>query len=71
MLKVKNSFNHLDAAKFKTAFNDAKEFNRAVKTGGELKYAPVLEEREEEGEKKTEIKSEKTETTTEKKQEQK
>lgn len=42
-----------------------------VKAGKELKYAPVLEEKEEEGEKKTETKSEKTETTTEKKEEQK
>ncbi len=50
-----------DAAKFKTAFNDAKEFNKAVKTGGELKHAPVISEKEEDGDKKEEKKESKEE----------
>lgn len=49
--KVNWSLTFLDAAKFKTAFNDAKEFNKAVKSGEELKYAPVLVEDEEDADK--------------------
>jgi hypothetical protein len=48
----------LDAAAFKKAFNDAKEFNKAVKAGGELVFAPVIEEKAED---KDEEKTDKTE----------
>jgi hypothetical protein len=51
---LKVSFINVDAAKFKTSFNDAKEFNRALKAGEELKYAPVIEEKEEEAKPKKE-----------------
>ena len=80
--KLKNSFSNsetpkvnlvltiLDAAKFKTAFTDAKEFNKAVKSGEELKYAPVLVEDEEEADKikkpcTTEVPTTTTESKTE------
>ena len=57
----------LVAAKFKQAFNDAKEFNRAAKADEELVYAPVIQENDDEepkkekAEEKTETKEEKTE----------
>jgi Ran-binding protein 1 len=53
------------AAKFKKSFNEARDFNKAVKAGGELVYAPVLKEEEDEEKKDTK----KTEENTEKKDE--
>lgn len=44
MLKVYSFYIIKDAIKFKQAFNDAREFNKAVKAGGELKYATVIDE---------------------------
>jgi hypothetical protein len=55
---------NLDAAAFKKAFNDAKEFNKSAKAGGELVYAPVIAEKEEDDEdkkKKPETKDDKKE----------
>ncbi len=57
-----NLFINLDAAKFKSAFTEAKEFNKAVKEGGELKYAPVISEKDDE-DKKDEKKDNKDEKT--------
>ena len=54
----------LVASKFKQSFNDAKEFNKAAKAGEELKYAPVIQEDDEEP--KKEKSEEKTETKQEK-----
>ena len=36
-----------NAEKFKKAFNDAKEFNKVTKAGGEPVYAPVINDKEE------------------------
>lgn len=57
VLKLGNADN---AKTFKTAFEDAKAFNKASKSGGELKYAPVIveEKEEEKKEEKTEDKKE-------------
>lgn len=48
-----------NAEKFRKAFNDAKEFNKVVKAGGEPVYAPVINEKDEE-ESKDKNKEEKT-----------
>ena len=40
-----------NAEKFKKAFNDAKEFNKVAKAGGEPVYAPVLVDNEDEDKK--------------------
>ena len=37
-----------NAEKFKKAFNDAKEFNKVAKAGGEPVYAPVLKDEDDE-----------------------
>jgi len=47
-----------NAEKFKKSFNDAKEFNKIVKAGGEPLFAPVINEKdEEEGKEKKEEKT--------------
>lgn len=48
-----------NAEKFRKAFNDAKEFNKVAKAGGEPVYAEVV--KEEEDEKKEEKKEDKKE----------
>ena len=58
VLKFGNADN---ATKFKQAFNDAKDFNKSVKTGGELKWAPVLKEEDNDEPQKEDTKKEKTE----------
>ena len=49
-----------NAEKFKKNFNDAKEFNKVIKAGGEPVYADVVDEKdqEEKDEKKVEEKKE-------------
>lgn len=37
-----------NAEKFRKSFNDAKEFNKVVKAGGEPVYAPVINDKDEE-----------------------
>jgi Ran-binding protein 1 len=50
-----------NAEKFRKSFNDAKEFNKASKSGTELVYAPVLvEEKDDEDKKEPETKKEET-----------
>jgi hypothetical protein len=60
VLKFGNAEN---ATKFKTAFNDARDFNKALKTGGELKYAAVINEKDEEDVKEVKKEEEKKEET--------
>ena len=59
------SFFYVDAAKFKKAFLDARAFNKAVKAGGELVYAPVIVEEEEEKTTKEEKNTKEEKTTKE------
>lgn len=61
------NLSNLDASKFKKSFVEAKAFNKAVKTGGELVYAPVLVEEEEESKKGEEKKETPNEKSDEKK----
>ncbi len=50
-----------NAEKFKKAFNDAREFNKVVKAGGEPVYAPVINDKDEEEAKDTKKTEEKRE----------
>ena len=54
----------LVAKNFQKSFNDAKEFNTALKSGKDLKFAPVITE-----DKKEEKKAEETTKSEEKKEE--
>ncbi len=49
VLKFGNAEN---AEKFRKAFNDAKEFNKVEKAGGEPVYAPIINDKEDEEAKK-------------------
>ena len=60
-----------NAEKFRKAFNDAKEFNKVVKAGGEAVYAAVINEKEEEDTKDKKKDEEKKEEKTEEKKEEK